>query len=120
MLMVNVNVAENDAAGLGNKSEEWDLTTQQILVHIDGVLHVKRIAHEAGVDSSLVKAAIQNLLYHRVVALVPIFLYSNTYCLTPKLKDLRDPNKLSLRKEFMEFIKRDPPPPPAQSMGQKT
>ena len=118
MLMVNVNVAENE--NLGNKSEEWDLTTQQILVHIDGVLHVKRIANEAGVDSSLVKAAIQNLLYHRVVALVPIFLYSNTYCLTPKLKDLRDPNKLSLRKEFMEFIKRDPPPPPAQSMGQKT
>ena len=63
-------------------------------------------------DSSLVKAAIQNLLYHRVVALVPIFLYSNTYCLTPKLKDLRDPNKLSLRKEFMEFIKRDPEDPP--------
>ena len=110
MLMVNVNVAENE--NLGNKSEEWDLTTQQILVHIDGVLHVKRIANEAGVDSSLVKAAIQNLLYHRVVALVPIFLYSNTYCLTPKLKDLRDPNKLSLRKEFMEFIKRDPEDPP--------
>ena len=83
------------------------MTTQQILNYIDGVWHIKRIALEAGVDTSLVKAAIQNLLYHRVVEIVPIFLYSNSYCLTPKLKDLRDPNKMALRNEFMQCIKKD-------------
>ena len=83
------------------------MTTQQILNYIDGIWHIKRIALEAGVDTSLVKAAIQNLLYHRVVEIVPIFLYSNSYCLTPKLKDLRDPNKMALRNEFMQCIKKD-------------
>lgn len=103
------NIKNNNEAferGTTNDKEEWDLTTQQILNYIDGIWHIKKIALEAGVDTTLVRAAIQNLLYHRVVDIVPIFLYSNSYCLTPKLKDLRDSNKLALRNEFMEFIKR--------------
>ena len=51
MLMVNVNVAENDAAGLGNKSEEWDLTTQQILVHI-GKKHALKIYDQFSLNTS--------------------------------------------------------------------
>ena len=86
---------------------QWDLTTQQILPYVDGINHVAKIAAYAGVDSNLVKAAIQNLLYHRVVEIVPIFMYSNVYCLTPKVSDLRD--NVQLRQEFMEFIKKDPP-----------
>merc|ERR1712080_55698 len=79
-----------------------------ILPYVDGINHVAKIAAYAGVDSNLVKAAIRNLLYHRVVEIVPIFMYSNVYCLTPKVSNLRDDEQL--RQEFMEFIKKDPNP----------
>ena len=63
-----------------------------------------RIAHKAGVDSNLVKAAVQNLIYYKVVALIPIFLYPNIYCVTPKLRMLK--NKSLFREKFMTAIRR--------------
>lgn len=45
----------------------WDLTTQQVLPFIDGINHIARIATEADVESALVKACIQNLVYYEVV-----------------------------------------------------
>ena len=44
-------------------SDQWDLTTQQVLPYIDGFNHVARIASEADVENNLVKSCVQNLLY---------------------------------------------------------
>ncbi|MED6258723.1 Nitrogen permease regulator-like 2 [Ilyodon furcidens] len=52
---------------------QWDLTTQQILPHIDGFRHIQKISAEADVELNLVRIAVQNLLYYGVVTLVSIF-----------------------------------------------
>lgn len=85
-------------------NEEWDLTTQQLLSFVNGINHVAKIAAEADVESNLVKAAVQNLVYHRVVDIVPIFMYSNVYCVTPNLRDIRE--DINTRTEFMSVIQR--------------
>lgn len=69
-------------------SEQWDLTTQQVLPYIDGLNHVAKIAAEADVENNLVKSCLQNLVYYGVVSMVPIFQYSNAYATTPKLRRL--------------------------------
>lgn len=69
-------------------SDQWDLTTNQILPYIDGYNHVSKIAAKADVETSLVKTCIQNLVYYGVVTLVPIFQYCAVYSTTPKLRQL--------------------------------
>lgn len=59
-----------------------------MLPFIDGYRHVARIAHEADVEVSLVKACIQNMIYYGLVRLIPIFQYSNVYVTTPRLVEL--------------------------------
>ena len=100
--MVDVNPGQDNDLN----PDEWDLTTQQLLPHMNGVYHVQKIANRAGVDSSLVKAAVQNLVYHGVITIVPIFMYNNVYCLTPMISKLRENEQL--RTSFMDFIKKDP------------
>lgn len=67
---------------------QWDLTTQQIIPYIDGFRHIDRIATEADVEVSLVKACIQNMIYYGIVKLIPIFQYSNCYLPTQSLVSL--------------------------------
>lgn len=45
------------------QTDQWDLTTQQVLPYIDGFNHVARIAAEADVENNLVKSCVQNLMY---------------------------------------------------------
>lgn len=78
-------------------SDQWDLTTQQVLPYIDGFNHVARIAAKADVENNLVKSCVQNLVYYGVVTLIPIFQYSNVYAATPKLRELADDAKLQER-----------------------
>ena len=52
--------------GQGGGGQEWDLTTTQILPHIDGFNHISKIARLADVGTSLVRACVQNLVYHKV------------------------------------------------------
>lgn len=66
----------------------WDLTTQQVLPYINGINHVARIAAESDVEKALVKACIQNLVYHEVVQLMPLLKYSNVYMCTRNLQNL--------------------------------
>ena len=47
--------------------------------------HISKIAQHGKVDVNLAKACIQNLIYYGVVALAPIFQYSNVYVTTPKI-----------------------------------
>ena len=50
--------------------------------------HVSKIASEADVELNLAKACIQNLIYYGIIALAPIFQYSNVYVTTPKICNL--------------------------------
>ncbi|XP_060522937.1 GATOR1 complex protein NPRL2 isoform X1 [Cylas formicarius] len=75
----------------------WDLTTQQVAPYIDGYNHVAKIACLADVDTNIVKACVQNLLYYDVVALIPVFMYGNVYCATSKLKFLAQDSELQFR-----------------------
>lgn len=103
-----VIAAPDRAAAVDHGSDSrWDLTTQQILPFITGVHHVARIAADADVEMNLVKAAVQNLVYHRVVRLLPIFQYSNVYAVTPRLAALRDCK--AFRKEFLDHVALCPP-----------
>ena len=95
--------------------QEWDLTTTQILPHIDGFNHIAKIARLADVGTSLVRACVQNLVYHKVkekiilllirpfklksekvVELTSIFQYSNVYTVTPDLAVLRSDKQFRL------------------------
>lgn len=71
----------------------WDLTTQQVLPYINGINHIARIAAESDVENALVKACIQNLVYYKVVQLLPLLKYSNVYMCTRNLQNLsKDPD----------------------------
>ena len=52
--------------GAGPGPEQWDLTTTQLLPHIDGFNHIAKIARLADVGTGLVRACVQNLVYHKV------------------------------------------------------
>lgn len=80
---------------------QWDLTTQQVLPYIDGYRHVSKIALEADVEVSLVKACIQNMIYYGIINLIPIFQYSNIYVTTPRLSTLL---KEPLRSECIRSV----------------
>lgn len=60
----------------------WDLALKQMLVHIDGVNHVQRIAELADVEVSLVAKVVQELLRHQRVMLLDIFHFQAVYILT--------------------------------------
>ncbi|KAG9511070.1 GATOR complex protein NPRL2, partial [Fragariocoptes setiger] len=81
---------------------QWDLTTQQIIPYIDGFRHIARIAAEADVEVSLVKACIQNMIYYGIIKLIPIFQYSNFYVPTHRLVELND--NLALQHECMCYV----------------
>ena len=84
-------------------SDQWDLTTTQILPYIDGFNHLARISSLADVETNLVRACVQNLVYHRVVGIVPIFQFSNVYTVTPQLSKLK--TEPGLRKDLLSLMK---------------
>ncbi|XP_064484095.1 GATOR1 complex protein NPRL2-like isoform X2 [Ornithodoros turicata] len=89
---------------------QWDLTTQQILPYIDGFRHVAKIAVEADVEVSLVKECIRNLMYYGIVQLIPLFLYSAVYTVTPDIINLA--NDPSLQLECISYVARQGRPKP--------
>lgn len=86
------------------RPNRWDLTTQQIIPYIDGYRHISRIATEADVEVSLVKACIQNMIYYGIVKLIPIFQYSNSYLPTQRLVELYEDEQL--RQECIKNVAR--------------
>lgn len=84
------------------RPNRWDLTTQQIIPYIDGYRHISRIATEADVEVSLVKACIQNMIYYGIVKLIPIFQYSNSYLPTQRLVELHENE--SLREDCIRYV----------------
>lgn len=71
-----------------SRGDHWDLTTQQVLPYIDGYSHIAKIAAAADVESNLVKACVESLLYYNQVQLLPIFQYSNIYTVTSGIRKL--------------------------------
>lgn len=88
------------------RPNRWDLTTQQIIPFVDGYRHISRIAIEADVEISLVKACIQNMIYYGIVKLIPIFQYSNSYLPTQRLVELHENEQL--RRECIRYVAKVP------------
>lgn len=91
-------------------SKLWDLTADRILPYIDGFNHVQKIALVADVDLSIVRSAIQTLLFHGVVELIPIFLYSNSYSVKPEIVHL--PKNKTMQTECVAYVAKDSSNPP--------
>ena len=90
--------------------DQWDLTTTQIIPFLDGFNHIARISALADVESNLVRACVQNLVYHRVLGLVSIFQYGNVYTVTPELASLRTDKEL--QKDVLRAAARSQEEPP--------
>lgn len=73
---------------------------------IDGNRHVAKIASEADVEVSLVKACIQNMIYYEIITLIPIFQYSNVFVTTPKISNLVESTEL--QEECLRFVAKSP------------
>lgn len=82
---------------------QWDLATQQVIPIIDGFKHVAQIAAEAGKDVQLVKTLIENLLYFKLVKIIPIFQYSNIYMVTSDIQKLYQSNDLQC--QCLEYVR---------------
>ncbi|KAJ8046708.1 GATOR complex protein NPRL2 [Holothuria leucospilota] len=75
-------------------SHQWDLATQQILPHIDGINHVKTITAKAEIELSVVKICLQNLIAYGVIKIIPVFQYTNVYLLQPDINKLQEDEQL--------------------------
>ncbi|CAB3258863.1 unnamed protein product [Arctia plantaginis] len=84
---------------------DWDLTTRQLLPHIDGYNHVSKLASDTGVEKTLVKSCIQNLVYYGVVTLIPVIKFSNMYRATPNLSRLFSDEEL--QKSCLAFVTKE-------------
>lgn len=87
-LDVLLGVGSGQDAGL-------DLCIRAVLPHIDGVNFVRAIAEAADADISLVKRALQHLLYYGCIVMIDIFQYSNIYATQPRVQLLLRSRELS-------------------------
>lgn len=67
--------------------DTWDLTMRKVILQIDGIKDVRRIAHDADVALDLTKIALQHLLYYDSILMLDLFLFGNIYAPTPDIND---------------------------------
>ena len=67
--------------------DTWDLTMKKVILQIDGIKDVRRIAHDADVALDLTKIALQHLLYYDSILMLDLFLFGNIYAPTPEIND---------------------------------
>lgn len=82
--------------------EEWDLTIQQVIPHIDGRSYVKQIAERANVHLPQALQAMKHLLYVGYIKLVDIFQYSNMYMVTPAIRELAE--NRDMQQECAQYV----------------
>lgn len=87
------------------EAQHWDLAARRILPYIDGFNHVQKIALLSDVDLSLVRCAIQTLLFHGVLVLIPIFSYSNMYAVKPEVHNLS--KNIDMQNECIRYVALD-------------
>lgn len=76
-------VDELGSPGPGAQSEaEFDLALMQVMPHINGVKHIKKISIDSQVDIDVVKGAVRWALYINQITLTDVFRYSNVYVQT--------------------------------------
>ncbi|KAI7822490.1 nitrogen permease regulator 2-domain-containing protein [Kickxella alabastrina] len=57
----------------------WDLVLENVLLYMDNINHVGRIAQLAQIDAHLVVSALRHLDYYGCIALIDIFQFGNIY-----------------------------------------
>jgi hypothetical protein len=62
-----------------------EILIDRIVPRIDGFCHVMAIAMESKVDIEIVKMVIQNLYYYRLITIIDLFRFSNSYKATHRL-----------------------------------
>lgn len=60
---------------------------KKVILQIDGIKDVRRIAHDADVALDLTKIALQHLLYYDSILMLDMFLFGNIYAPTPEIND---------------------------------
>lgn len=94
-----------------------DPWSTQVLPYINGVNHIARIAAETDVEIGLVKACVQNLVYYKVVQVLPLLKYSNVYMCTRNLPNLtKDSNLAQACRKFVAFEPLPTPRPTLQKI----
>ena len=84
----------------------------QVLPYFNGLNHIAKIAQLADVNSGLVKSCVQNLRYHQIVRMAPIFQFCNDYCSTSKLPTLMSDKTLqSVMLDICTADGEEAPPP---------
>ncbi|MFH4980185.1 hypothetical protein AB6A40_006894 [Gnathostoma spinigerum] len=66
---------------------KMDVLSQKICPKIDGVRCINEIATLVDIDADLVARCVRNLHFYGFLALMPLFMYSNTYIATEKLHE---------------------------------
>ena len=67
--------------------DTWDLTMKKVILQIDGIKDVRRIANDADVALDLTKIALQHLLYYDSILMLDLFLFGNIYAPTPEINN---------------------------------
>ena len=83
--------------------DTWDLTMKKVILQIDGIKDVRRIAHDADVDLDLTKIALQHLLFYDAILMLDLFLFSNIYAPTPEINDFIQ-NKDGVQDECADYV----------------
>lgn len=92
------------------KAQYWDLTAKRVIPYIDAFNHVQKISILANIDLALVHSALQSLVFHGVITLIPMFLYSDMYAAKPDLHKLYSDQQL--QQECIEYVAKDDKNPP--------
>lgn len=79
-----------------------DVSSQQIVRHIDGFNCIAKISELAAVDVGVVQRIIRNMAFFGVVTLIPLFQYSAQYRVTPEIQEFYD--DASVKAECMKFV----------------
>ncbi|KAF4629465.1 hypothetical protein G7Y89_g8683 [Cudoniella acicularis] len=83
--------------------DTWDLTMKKVILQIDGIKDVRRIAHDADVALDLAKIAVQHLLYYDSIIMLDLFLFGNIYAPTPDVDDFLE-DKEGMQDECANYV----------------
>jgi hypothetical protein len=86
-------------------------------LHIDGVTNARLISIKAEVDLEMVRACLQVLKYHAVIALVDMFSYSNRYEFTDKATTMLAGKEPKLLQETLDFVLKRPTSTSSQGLA---
>lgn len=94
----NSPISPHDAPVLRKKFDpQWadlnnrlDVVSATVLPHLDGFSPISQISELTQLDKQVVCRCVENLQYHGMVSVLPVFLYTNFYALTSKVQKLYD------------------------------